>query len=196
MIRVGTMCFLLLFSATSLTAEPRPGRSTEVAVDGGRIQFQVSSTFANIDGVFRAWQAKLMMPGEKFADASLALQIDAASVSTGSGFKDRQARGKNFFAVQEYPKIRFVSTSIVRGKDPSKFLMSGNLTVRGITRPVLASITLYPVESGHRRIEGYFSFNRRQFGITHNMAFNRISNIIKVQVDLNVDYGLATVAKN
>jgi polyisoprenoid-binding protein YceI len=187
MIRLPMLCFFLLLSAASLTAEPQPRHVPDVAVTGGRIQFRVSSTFANIAGVFRTWRADLKMPADKFVDASLELQIEPGSVATGSGFKDRQARGKNFFAVNEYPEIRFVSTSITRDSDPLKFHMEGELTVRGITQPVSASITLYPAESGHQRIEGYFSFNRRQFGITHNMAFNKISNIVKVQVELDVD---------
>ncbi|MGH9703649.1 MAG: hypothetical protein ACRD4K_09760, partial [Candidatus Acidiferrales bacterium] len=57
-----------------------------------------------------------------------------------------------------------------------------------ISRPVSVSIVLYPAENGRQRIEGFISFDRRRFGITHNMAFNRISNMVKVKVDLDVEH--------
>ena len=196
LMRAWMMCFFWLFLAGSIAANPQPYKTIPVAVSGGRVQFSVASTFADIVGTFRTWQTSLKMPGGKFVDASLNLQIAAGSVSTGSGFRDRLAKGKNFFAAQQYPNIRFISTKVTRGTDPSKFQMQGNLTVRGITRPVTVSITLYPPESGQQRIEGYFLFNRRQFGITHNMAFNRISNLVKVKVDLDVDYDSLPVAQN
>ncbi len=82
-------------------------QSRYVVKTSSKIEFHASSTFAKVVGVFHSWEADMKMPADKFADASLVLEIEAASVTTGSGLRDKEVKGKNFFAVQEHPKIRF-----------------------------------------------------------------------------------------
>jgi polyisoprenoid-binding protein YceI len=151
-----------------------------------RIEFHASSTFGKTVGVFHSWDADLKMPTDNFADASLVLEIDAASVQTGSGLKDKEAKGKNFFSVKEYPKIRFVSKTVAPDADSSKLHMNADLTLRGITKTVSVAIILHPQENGLQHMEGDFSFDRRDFGMTHNVLFDKIANTVQVQFQLVV----------
>ncbi len=179
--------FVLLFLATvSWPAQPQGAPTSTVVKEQSRIEFHSSSTFGKTIGVFRSWDADLKMPSDNFADASLTLEIDAASVETGSGLKDKEARGKNFFNVKEYPEIRFVSKTITPDADPSKLHMDAELTLRGVTKPVSIAIILHPRENGLQRIEGDFSFDRREFGMTHNVLFDKIANTVLVQFQLAV----------
>jgi polyisoprenoid-binding protein YceI len=146
--------------------------------------------------VFHSWDADMKVPAGKFADASLVLEIEAASVSTGSGLRDKEVKGKNFFAVQEHPKIRFASKRITAGDGPTKFHMDGELTIRGITQPVPVSITLLRQDDGHEWIDGSFSFNRRDFEMTHNLPLDKIANTVVVQFHLDTVSGVAPVAQN
>src|ERR1700677_3040274 len=151
--RIFGSCVFLLFTAVSLAGQAQEGQTRSVVKADSRIEFHATSTFGKTVGVFRSWDADLKMPTDNFADASLVLEIDAASVQTGNGLKDKEAKGKNFFSVKENPKIRFVSKTVVPDADPSKLHRSAELTLRGITKPVSVAIILYPRENGLQHME-------------------------------------------
>jgi polyisoprenoid-binding protein YceI len=184
--RIFGSCIFLLFAAVSLAGHQQDAQTHSIVKTDSRIEFHATSTFGKTVGVFHSWDADLKMPTDNFADASLVLEIDAASVQTGNGLKDKEAKGKNFFSVKEYPKIRFVSKSAAPDADPSKLHMTAELTMRGITKPVSVAIILHPQENGLQHIEGDFSFDRRDFGMTHNVLFDKIANTVQVQFRLDV----------
>lgn len=184
--RIFGSCIFLFFAAVSLAGHQQDAQTHSIVKTDSRIEFHATSTFGKTVGVFHSWDADLKMPTDNFADASLVLEIDAASVQTGSGLKDKEAKGKNFFSVKEYPKIRFVSKSAAPDADPSKLHMTAELTMRGITKPVSVAIILHPQENGLQHIEGDFSFDRRDFGMTHNVLFDKIANTVQVQFRLDV----------
>ena len=188
-------CVLLLSSAVPLGAQPQDDQTHTVLKEDSRIEFHASSTFAKVVGVFHSWEADLKMSGDKFETASLGIEIEAESVATGSSLRDKEAKGKNFFAVKEYPKIRFVSKGITPDSDPSKFHMDADLTLRGITKPVSVAITLHPQENGNQHVDGDFSFNRRDFGMTHNAPLNKVANTVQVQFHLHIKNASVAVAQ-
>ena len=194
MIRVPGMCMALILAAGSMVGRSDDDSTRYVVKTGSLIEFHASATFAKVVGVFHSWEADLKIPADNFGDASLVLEIDADSVETGSGLKNQEIKGKNFFAVKEHPQIRFVSKSITPDGDPVKFHMTGELTLRGITNPVSVAVVLRPLENGHRRIDGEFSFNRREFGMTHNVPFNKVANTVEVTFQIeeqNVEPSMA-----
>jgi polyisoprenoid-binding protein YceI len=196
MIRALGMCVLLNCATAATASPPQDDQNRYVVKTSSKIEFHSSSTFAKVVGVFHSWEANMKMPADKFADASLVLEIEAASVTTGSGLRDKEVKGKNFFGVTEHPKIRFTSKTITADSGPSKFHMDGELTIRGITQPVSVSITLLRQDDGHEWVDGSFSFNRRDFGMTHNLPLDKIANTVLVQFHLDTVSGVAPVAQN
>jgi polyisoprenoid-binding protein YceI len=153
------------------------------------VEFHAKATFAKIVGVFHEWEADLKKTGEDFGDATLKIKLDSESVSTGSGLKDKEIKNKNFFDVKAFPEITFTSTKVTPGPDPTKFVMEGNMTMRGITKPVTVMIVEHPVANGHQMIDGEIQFNRREFGMTHNVPFNKLANEVEVEFHLNLVSG-------
>ena len=196
MTRALGMCVLLVCATVAMASPLQDDQTRYVVKTSSKIEFHSSSMFAKVVGVFHFWEANMKMPADKFADASLVLEIEAASVTTGSGLRDKEVKGKNFFAVEEHPKIRFASKSIIADSSPSKFHMDGELTIRGITQPVSVSITFLRQEDGHQWVDGSFSFNRRDFGMTHNVPLDKIANTVLVQFHLDTVGGVAPVAQN
>ncbi len=194
-IRALAACVLLIPAAGALSARPNDDSSRYVVKTDSLIEFRASATFTKVVGVFHAWEADLKMPGDQFTDAALVLEIDADSVATGSGAKDKEIKGKNFFAVKEHPQIRFASKKVTADGESVKFHMEGELTVRGITQPVSVAIVVRPEDEGHQRIDGQFSFNRREFGMVHNVPFNKVGNTVEVHFQLEVQ-NTAVVAQN
>jgi polyisoprenoid-binding protein YceI len=191
---LGSSIFLL-FAAVSLAGQSQDGQTHTVAKSDSRIEFHSSSTFGKTVGVFHSWDVDLKMPTDNIVDASLSLEIEAASVDTGSGIRDKEAKGKNFFNVKDYPKIRFVSKSVATDTDPAKLHMEAELTLRGITKPVSVAIILHPHESGVQRVEGEFSFDRRDFGMTHNVLFDKIANTVLVKFQLVIRNASVPIAQ-
>jgi polyisoprenoid-binding protein YceI len=181
-------CILFSLVTFSLAAQTSPDPTRSVMKSDSKIEFHASATFAKVTGVFHSWDINLKMPTDKFDDASLDMQLEAESVATGSGLRDKEVKGKNFFDVKQYPQIHFVSKTITPdgGPDPTKFLMNAELTLRGITQLVSVALTVRPSEKGHQFIDGEFTFNRRDFGMTHNAPLNKVANNVQVQFHLHV----------
>lgn len=194
MIRAKSLVIPLTFMAWAAAARAQTPASAAVMKPESKIEFHASSTFAKVVGEFMDWDANLQMVAGNLKDGTLALDLKSNSVHTGSGLKDKEVKGKNFFNVKEYPDIHFASTGILPDPDPNKFTMTGNLTLRGITRPVTVAVTVSLLPNGNQNIEADFTFNRRDFGMTHNMMFNKIADTIRVTMELHVRPSLPALA--
>jgi polyisoprenoid-binding protein YceI len=171
-----------------------PEREIVIAREGSMVEFRASSTFAKVVGVFQVWNVTFKLNSDTLADSALDLKIAAESVHTGSGFKDKEVKGKNFFNVKDFPEIRFISTGVLPDPNPQKFTMTGNLTLRGITRPVTVAFDVDNGPDKLQKLKGNFTFNRRDFGMTHNMAFNKIADTIRVEIEFQLPAGALTAA--
>jgi hypothetical protein len=85
MIRALGMCVLLICATASMAVPLQDERSRYVVKTSSKIEFHATSTFAKVVGVFHSWEANMKMPVGKFADASLVLEIEAASVTREAG---------------------------------------------------------------------------------------------------------------
>jgi polyisoprenoid-binding protein YceI len=102
------------------------------------------------------------------------VRIDPASVETGDEQRDEHLRSPDFFDVERYPEIRFRSTK-VEGSSPGRFLVRGDLTVHGVTRPVMLDVEYHgwtPDPWGGRRagFSASTEVDREDFGLTWNIA--------------------------
>ncbi|HUO34929.1 MAG TPA: YceI family protein [Candidatus Acidoferrum sp.] len=177
-------------SATGSGDTPVPD-SYRISPSGSQISFHAKATFMKIVGVFHDWHADLHIPSGNVEDASLSLEIQAESVKTGSGVKDKEVKGSKFFDVENHPTIRFVSTRVLGGKDSGSYLMEGDLTLRGVTKPVSVMLTWQPDNNGDHRLRGDCEFNRREFGMVHNVPFNKVADKVGVVFDFDVSAGTA-----
>ena len=140
MIRYAAALLVSLGLTLALVPKPVPDRVIVIEKRNSKIAFHASATFTKVTGVFQDWNADFTLKSDTLENASLLLEIQAGSVHTGSGFKDREVKGKNFFNVTQSPEIEFVSDGVLPDPDPHKFTMTGNLTLRGITRPVTVAV--------------------------------------------------------
>ncbi len=175
--------------ATPSPAVRAPEREIVIVREGSEVEFFASSTFAKVVGVFQLWNVTFKLNSDTLADSALDLKIVAESVHTGSGFKDKEVKGKNFFNVKEFPEIRFVSTGVLPDPDPQKFTMTGNLTLRGVTRPVTVAFDVTSGPDKLQKLKGSFTFNRRDFGMTHNLPFNKVADTIRVEIEFQLPAG-------
>src|SRR6266540_1465537 len=101
--------------------------------------------------------------------ASVEVTISTASIRTNNGIRDNDLRSSNFLEVDKFPMITFKSTS-VEPAGPDRYTLTGDLTIKGNTRPVALQVTRYgefndPGMMGHRIAYSATSkINRRDLG--------------------------------
>ena len=150
--------------------------------------------FSRIEGSFRKFSGEVVAPGEDFSGARIVTTIPVASVYTRHPDRDRELLGEDFFWAERYPNIRFASTEVVRTGERT-FDIAGELTIRGVTRPVL----LEAEHEGTRalsqgRLRADFratgSINRYDFGLAWNEVAETGGILVGETVDITLDIAL------
>src|SRR4029077_2472394 len=131
-----TLILFLILSGVALSAQTpaKTGRDFTINIPESKVEFFVGSSAGDVNGVFKPWPEKLRQAAPGVPEsATLSLEVTAASMSTGSGLKDKVVKGKDFFYVQDFPSVSFNSTKVIPSDDPNKFQVEGNFTLRGVT---------------------------------------------------------------
>jgi polyisoprenoid-binding protein YceI len=116
--------------------------------------------------------------------------IQAASIKTHNEFRDNDLRSPNFLETDAFPVITFTSTQ-VRPAGEDRFTVTGDLTIKGNTRPVALEMTKLGEFSdpmmGHRiGYSGHAKINRKDFGLTFNPVLDGrfvVSDEINIQLE-------------
>ena len=137
------------------------------------------------------------MTGRIYADlddmdrsyAEIVLQV--TSVDTRNQQRDDHLRSADFFDVERWPEIRFVSTQIEEIEEGA-FTVSGDLTIRDVTKPVTIPIALLGVQKdafGSLRagFEGSRRINRRDFGLEWNMPLDAGGLLVSEKITLEFE---------
>ena len=105
--------------------------------------------------------------------SSVEVTISTSSLRTNNAMRDNDIRSSNFLEVDKYPFITFKSTG-VQTTGPDHYTLTGDLTIKGNTRPVSLEVTRYgefndPGMMGHRISYGaQTKINRKEFGLSFN----------------------------
>jgi polyisoprenoid-binding protein YceI len=146
------------------------------------INFNVKASVA-IGGTFDNWNATLTFTSPVVTTGVLDVEIQAASVDTGSGMKDSKLKGPDFFDAANNPLITFKSTKLVQ-TGSNTFEVDGNFTIRGVTRQERLTLAVSGVGTGSGQIKGTLYFDRKDYGMNSGIPFIRIANRVEVNVDL------------
>jgi polyisoprenoid-binding protein YceI len=107
-----------------------------------------SSSFqgSGFDGHFDKWTAAISYDQAKLATSKFDVTVDLSSAKTGDSDRDGALPGPDFFNVAKYPQAHFVTTGF--RQQGGQVIADGNLTLRGITKPVSLVVTFKPQGSG------------------------------------------------
>jgi polyisoprenoid-binding protein YceI len=124
-------------------------------------------------GRFNTFSGTIVVDEQNPANSSIELEIDANSVDTGNSQRDDHLRNPDFFNARQFPKITFKSTR-VRKVNGTTVEVQGNLTMRGVTRPLTARVTFTGKGRNPRgqEIIGFettFTIRRSEFNITYGL---------------------------
>ena len=100
------------------------------------VQFKVKHlVISTVTGTFGKYDAEVETDGDNFETARIHFTIDVNSISTGNSQRDGHLKSADFFDTANFPNADFISTSVKKTGENS-FVLKGNLTIRGTTRPV------------------------------------------------------------
>jgi polyisoprenoid-binding protein YceI len=135
-----------------------------------------------IRGRFEKWTSVITFTSPEVSTGVLDVKIDADSVNTGSGVKDRKIKSADFFDVKNNPLITFRSRQISQ-TGPDTFVVAGDLTMRGVTKP--ETLVLKATRQGSAgEVTGTMSVDRKEFGMNGSVPLIQIADRVDVTVDL------------
>jgi polyisoprenoid-binding protein YceI len=101
------------------------------------IQFKVKHLMiTTVTGHFREVDATVEAEEPDFSDAKIYFEAKTSSLNTNDEKRDAHLRSGDFFDSEKYPLLKFQSTSIEKETDPGTYKVTGNLTIRDVTKPV------------------------------------------------------------
>lgn len=146
-----------------------------------------------VRGAFTEVEASGYLHAEDPTRSTLEAVIQAASIDTGNPDRDTHLRSGDFLDVEHHPEITFTSTAIEQVED-TRFRVSGDLTIRGLTRPVtldaeLAGPATDPFGSQRLGLEARATIKRKDWGLTWNAALETggvlVSDTITLEIDIS-----------
>ncbi len=144
-----------------------------------------------VRGYFDEISAKADIDPDHPETSSVEVTISTASIRTNNGVRDNDLRSSNFLEVDKYPEITFKSTS-VEPAGPDHYNLTGDLTIKGNTRPVTLDITRYgelndPQMMGHRIAYSATSkINRKNFGLSFAMILDG-RMVVSEDIQINIE---------
>ena len=154
--------------AVAAVAEPATWR---IDASHSELTFRIRHFVSRVRGQFGNWSGTVVADPENLAGGSVEVSIDASTIDTNNERRDSDLRSANFFDVANHPTITFRSTRVEQaGTD---LTITGELTMRGVTKPVVLTgtyIGLTKDQRGNERIgfEATTTINRLEWGITWN----------------------------
>jgi polyisoprenoid-binding protein YceI len=144
---------------------------------------KVRGRFKEVAGTINVGRA----PEESLVD----IVIGAASIDTGQPIRDNHLKSPDFLDVSKHPHLRFRSTKVEQS-DEKSFKLTGDLTIRGVTRPVTLDLDYLgtakdPKGNCRAAFEAKAQINREEFGLTWNQPLETGGVLIGKEVGLEIE---------
>ena len=129
--------------------------------------------------------------GQDVLDSKVSATVDLSSIDTNNAQRDDHIRSADFFDVEHHPQMTFTSTGVRRSGDG--YLLEGDLSLHGVTRPVTFSLEVNgfgpdPFGGTRSGFSASTEINRRDFGIDISMPLDGggvvLSDTIKISLEI------------
>jgi polyisoprenoid-binding protein YceI len=170
---------------------PAPGTWT-IDPSHASFEFVARHLMAKVRGRFSGVSGAAQIAEDPEA-STLQVEIDASTVDTKDPQRDGHLRSSDFFGVEEHPAISFRSTAVRPGAGENEWKVDGELTIRGVTRPVTVDVEFLGAGIdpwGNQRI-GFSGVvpevNREDWGLNWNAALETGGFLLAKTVRLEIE---------
>ena len=182
---------------TTITAADLSTLTGTYAIDPAHTQIGFVARHAmvtKVRGAFNDFAGTAVFDAADPAATAVTVTIKAASIDTRNAQRDEHLRSNDFLAMETYPEITFVSTG-VRQTGEAELELTGDLTIKGITRPVTIPFTFEGAATdpfGNPRVgfEGSVAINRKDWGVTWNAALETGGVLVSDRIVLEFEVSL------
>jgi len=167
---------MLTFSLPGIAAE-----FNAVAVEKSTLNFGFKQMNVGMDGHFKKFVTTISFDPAKAEAAKASLEVDLASIDTGSDEGNDEVAGKLWFNTKAFPTARFVSSS-VKSLGGNRYDISGQLSIKGRTQAVTAPTTV-TVSGNTAAFDGAFTIKRADFAVGEGSwaDFSTVANEIQIK---------------
>ena len=160
---IATFALIISFSAIKAQKLLVPTDS------GSKIHFVIKNFGISTGGDFTGLKGNIKFDATKPTTSSFDVSVDAKNVDTDNGARDSHLRQEEYFNADKYPVIRIYSSKIEGTNKASTYMFTGNLFIKGVTRPLHFLFTAIAQNGGYL-FAGDFEIDRRDFGVGGNSA--------------------------
>ena len=153
----------------------------------------------NVSGSFKNFNAEVETDGTDFTTATIHLKAEIGSIDTNNTQRDGHLRSSDFFEAEKFPEMIFDSTKIEK-VDEENYHVFGNLTMKGVTKPVKLNVEYSGVTNdpwGGERAGFVISgkINRTDWGINFNAVLETGGVMLSEDVKINSEIQLVKQAE-
>lgn len=186
-----------LIAALLLASPAFAGTSTwEIDTAHTNAQFAVKHLMVStVRGTMGPVTGTVTIDDADLTKSTASATVDATGVDTRNEKRDEHLRAADFFDVAKYPTMTFTSTKVEKVAD-GKFKVTGDLTLRGVTKPVVLDVEGSPTPMidpfGKTRIGGVATtrINRKDFGLNWSKSLDGGGLVVSDEVDITIDIEL------
>ena len=147
-----------------------------------------------VRGRFGEFSGQVGLPDGDAGRAQADFTIQAASIDTNSAQRDEHLRSADFFDAANHPELRYVS-SRVQALGGDRYRAEGELTMRGVTKPITLEIEIGerirdPWGNERVGLSAQGKLNRKEWGLNWNQALEAGGMLVSEEVKLEIDAAL------
>lgn len=186
--------FTVIMFVTLTIGAPAASRAETFVIDKDHTSatFRIRHLFTKVNGRFDNFEGKVEFDPAKPEQTKVEGAIDVGSINTNVENRDKHLRSADFFNVEKYPKITFVSTKV---SDVDQKAMSGklhgNLTIHGVERPVVLDVQFLgrgkdPWGNEKAGFSATTKVNRKDFGLNWNETVETGGLLVGEEVEIEI----------
>ncbi len=160
--------------------------------------FKVRHLVSMVEGRFTDFAGVVNFDDADPTRSTVELTIQTASINTGMDMRDKHLRSGDFFAADSFPTITFKSTKVEKADQENVYKVTGDLTLRGVTKPVV--LTVHSLGTSPNGMGGTVagfdaqtSINRLDYGVRWNKKLDNGGSLLGE--DVQIEFPIEAVHK-
>ena len=184
----------VVFAASLILPTLSLANDYKVDADHTSVTFRIRHLFSYVEGRFDKFEGNIKFDADNPDRTVIDGFIDVASINTNVEERDTHLRGKDFFHVEEFPKIEFKSSKVTDlGADKKSGKLHGTLKIHGVEKPVVLDVQFLGegADPWGNKVAGFSAtakLNRKDFGLEWNETLETggvlVGDEVKIQLDV------------
>ncbi len=151
---------------------------------GSKVHFTIKNFGLKTGGDFTGLNGSIVFNPNSLTTSSFNVSVNSITIDTDNSTRDKHLRKEEYFNVEKFPLITFVSTKIIASKNADKFYVFGNLKIKGVSKAIEFDFSALPSLNSYL-FKGEFEINRRDFGVGGSSI--SLSDNLKITLEITAN---------